>query len=172
MDWIVRECHKAGIYDPKRLRGRGAWIDGGRVVFHHGGYLSVDGQPTAITKIRSRFVYELDRSLPEPAELPRADEECARLVEIAKMVRWTKPGSAALLSGWVALAPLCGALRWRPHVWLTGGAGSGKTTVLNEYVHPLMAGCDLFAQGNSSEAGIRQELKADALPVQIGRAHV
>src|SRR3546814_4223950 len=81
------------------------------------------------------------------------------------MFRWTKPGSAALLSGWVALAPLCGALRWRPHVWLTGGAGSGKTTVLNEYVHPLMAGCDLFAQGNSSEAGIRQELKADALPV-------
>jgi Uncharacterized protein conserved in bacteria len=165
MDWIVRCCHKAGIYDPSRLRGRGAWIDDGRVVYHHGGYLSVDGVPTAITKIKSRYVYELDRSLPEPAKSPLSDEEGARLLEIAKMFRWTKPASAALLAGWVALAPLCGALRWRPHIWLGGGPGSGKSTILNEYVHPLMAGTDMFAQGNSSEAGIRQHLKADALPV-------
>lgn len=40
-----------------------------------------------------------------------------------------------------------------------------NTTVLNDFVHYLMAGCDVFAQGNSSEAGIRQTLKADALPV-------
>lgn len=126
MDWLVRGCHKAGIYDPTRIRGRGAWIDDGRVIYHHGGYLSVDGQPTAITKIKSRYVYELDRSLPEPADSPLSDEEGARLIEIAKLFRWTKPGSAALLAGFVALAPLCGALRWRPHVWVTGGAGSGK----------------------------------------------
>lgn len=165
MDWIVRGCHKAGIYDPTRLRGRGAWIDAGRVVFHHGGYLSVDGVKTAITKIKSRYVYELDRSFPEPADSPMSDEEGARLIEIAKIFRWTKPASAPLLAGFVALAPLCGALKWRPHIWIGGGAGSGKSTVLNEYVHTLMAGTDLFVQGNSTEAGIRQTLKADARPV-------
>lgn len=165
MDWIVRECHKAGIYDPTRVRGRGAWIDAGRVVYHHGGYLSVDGAEIAITKIRSRYVYELDHSFPEPAKSPMSDEEGARLLEISKLFRWTKPGSAALLAGWVALAPMCGALKWRPHVWIGGGAGSGKSTVLNEYVHALMCGTDLFAQGNSTEAGLRQTLKTDARPV-------
>ena len=50
-------------------------------------------------------------------------------------------------------------------MWLTGGAGCGKSTVLNDYVHYLLGGLDLYAQGNSSEAGIRQTLMADARPV-------
>jgi len=165
MNFIVRTAAKRGIYDIGRIRGRGAWLDEGRSIFHHGGHLSVDGVRTDITRISSRYVYELHRALPEPADEPLTDAEGEHLLEVAKMFRWTKPGSAALLAGFVILAPLCGALRWRPHIWLTGGAGCGKSTVLNDYVHPLMNGMDVFAQGNSSEAGIRQTLKADALPV-------
>lgn len=164
-EFIVRTAEKRGIYDPSRIRGRGAWTDQDRMVFHHGSHLSVDGVRTDITKISSRYVYELDRSLPEPADTPLTDEEGMKLLETAELFRWTKPGSAALLAGFVVLAPLCGALRWRPHIWLTGGAGCGKSTVLNDYVHVLMNGMEVFAQGNSSEAGIRQTLKADALPV-------
>jgi putative DNA primase/helicase len=60
---------------------------------------------------------------------------------------------------------MCGALKWRPHIWLTGGAGCGKSTVLDKFAHHLMGGVDLFVQGNSTEAGIRQTLMADARPV-------
>ena len=165
IEFIMRTAEKRGIYDTSRIRGRGAWNDEGRMIFHHGARLSVDGIPTDITKVKSRYVYELDRSLPEPAETALTDEEGQNLLQVAELFRWTKPGSAALLAGFVILAPLCGALRWRPHVWLTGGAGCGKSTVLNEFVHVLMNGMDVFAQGNSSEAGIRQTLQADALPV-------
>lgn len=165
MDWLMRGCNRAGIYDPSRLRGRGAWPDAGRVVFHHGSYLSVDGVTTSITHIKSRYVYELSFPLPEPAADELTDSEGQHLLEVAKMFRWSKAGSSALLAGWVALAPLCGALRWRPHIWITGGAGSGKSTVLERYVHPLMNGIEIYAQGNSTEAGIRQTLKSDALPV-------
>ena len=164
-EFIIRTADRRGIYDPSKVRGRGAWIDDGRFVFHHGDYLTVNGQPTDVTKIASRYVYELDRSLPPPASIPMTSEEGEHLLQLAEMFRWKSPSSAALLAGWVALAPVCGALRWRPHVWLSGGAGSGKTTVLNEYVHHLLGGLDLYAQGNSSEAGIRQTLRADALPV-------
>lgn len=164
-DWLVRECFKAGIYDPSRIRGRGAWMDDGRVVFHFGSHLWVDGRMVPVTAIRSHYVYEADRPLGSAAEAPMPDDEGRKLVEIAQRFRWTKPASAALLAGFVALAPLCGALRWRPHVWITGGAGCGKTTVLNEYVHRLMGGMSIFAQGNSTEAGIRQKLRTDALPV-------
>jgi putative DNA primase/helicase len=164
-DWLMRECIKRGIYDPSRIRGRGAWMDDGRVVYHFGGRLWVDGVMSDVTTIKSRYVYELARSLNEPASVSLSDDDGRRLVEIAKQFRWTKPASAALLCGWVALAPICGALRWRPHIWITGGAGCGKTTVLNDFVHRLMGGMDIFAQGNSTEAGIRQRLKCDALPV-------
>lgn len=164
-EFIIRTAEKRGIYDPSNLRGRGAWTDEGRMIYHHGGYLSVDGQPCDVTKIKSRYVYELDRSLPPPADTMLESDEGERLLDLASEFRWSKPGSAALLAGWVALAPVCGALKWRPHIWLTGGAGCGKSTVLNRYVHHLLGGLDLYAQGNSSEAGIRQTLRADARPV-------
>lgn len=165
VDWIIDECYKAGIYDPTRVRGRGAWIDEDRIVFHFGSCLWLEGKLVAVTDIKSRYVYELDRTLAQPADTALTDAEGADLVEISKRFRWSKQASAALLAGFIALAPLCGALRWRPHIWITGGAGCGKTTVLNEYVHRLMGGMDLFAQGNSTEAGIRQTLRTDALPV-------
>lgn len=164
-NFLIRTAEKHGIYDISRIRGRGAWVDEGRIVYHHGGYLTIDGKKSDITEIRSKYVYELAQSLPDPADDALSSDEGEMLLDIARQFRWTTPGSAALLAGWVALAPVCGALRWRPHIWITGGAGSGKTTVLNMYAHHLLGGLDVYAQGNSSEAGIRQTLRADALPV-------
>ena len=165
MNVLVQIAHGRGIYDISRIRGRGAWTDKGRIVFHHGDHLTVDGVATDITELESRFVYELGKSMPDMAPVAMSDADGRMLLEFAAMFRWSKAGSSALLAGWVALAPICGAVKWRPHVWIGGGAGSGKSTALNEYVHHLMNGCDLFAQGSSTEAGIRQELKGDALPV-------
>jgi putative DNA primase/helicase len=166
VNWIVVCAARKGVYDMRRVRGRGGYLDAGRFAFHHGGYLSVDGEIVDMTQVEnSRYVYELATTLPPPAEDALTSEEGERLLDVAKSFRWTKGGSGALLAGWVALAPLCGALKWRPHIWITGGAGSGKSTIVNEYVNPLCAGVNIFAQGSSSEAGIRQTLGTDALPV-------
>lgn len=165
MNWLVRKANSRGVYDMERIRGRGAWTDKGRSVFHHGNYLSVDGHYTEISDLDSHFVYEMSKALPEISETELDDAEGMDLLELAGEFSWAKPASAALMAGWVALAPLGGAVTWRPHIWITGGAGSGKTTVLGKYVNFLMNGIRLFAQGNSSEAGIRQKLKCDALPV-------
>lgn len=164
LNWFFRLAHARGIYNVKRLRGRGAWEDDGRFVYHQGANLYVDGQAVDVTEIKSKYIYELASSDHGPADVPMHVSEGARLLDIAHMFSWSKPGAAALLAGWTFLAPLCGAIKWRPHVWITGGAGSGKSTILNDYVGSLL-GTKLFAQGNSTEAGIRQTLKADAIPV-------
>lgn len=165
INWLVRKAVSRGIYDMSRIRGRGAWTDKGRSVFHHGDFLTVDGERVEITDLESHYVYEKSKSLPPIADDALSDEDGRDLLDLAAMFRWAKPASAALLTGWIALAPICGALRWRSHIWINGGAGSGKSTILNEFTHRLLNGMDLFAQGNSSEAGIRQRLKGDALPV-------
>lgn len=164
-DHLMGQCHAAGIFSPSKLRGRGAWSDKGRAVYHFGSHLLIDGAERETWEIESRFVYERLEALPEPDEIGLTDDEGEQLLEISSRFRWHRPVSAALLLGFVALAPLCGALAWRPHVWLTGGAGCGKTTVLSKYVRQLLQSVSVYAQGDSSEAGIRQKLKGDALPV-------
>lgn len=168
--WLFRMANARGIYDPSRIRGRGAWADKNRKVYHHGSYLTVDGESTEITQIKSAFVYPMARDLPPPSDTPLTDEEGGHLVDVASLVRWNMPGSAALMAGWVMLAPICGALSWRPHIWLTGPAGSGKSTVQNKFCAALLRGVGQYYSGDSTEAGIRQDLKADALPVLIDEA--
>lgn len=169
-NWLFRTADARGIYDMERVRGRGAWMDKGRYVFHHGDRLTVDGQQVGITRIQSSYVYPMAKSMPEPAEVMLSAEEGAHLVKVAEMIRWSMPSSAALLAGWVMLAPICGALRWRPHIWLTGAAGTGKSTVQRDYCGALTRGFNIYAQGESTEAGIRQKIRGDARPVLMDEA--
>ena len=165
--WIFSTAHDRGIYNPNLVRGRGAWTDNGRAVYHHGDYLTVDSQRVEVHHIQSGYVYPMARRLPEPAAQPLTDKEGAHLVSVAGLARWSVQASAPLMAGWVMLAPICGALPWRPHIWLSGGAGTGKTTLQKQFCGALTRGVHVYANGNSTEAGIRQELKGDALPCLI-----
>ena len=165
--WIQSVANNRGIYDPNRIRGRGAWIDNGRMVFHHGAYLTVDGTKTAIPNIKSAYVYPMGKSFVEPSDDSMTAKEGLWLLSVAEMVRWRAAGSAALMAGWTMLAPICGALKWRPHIWLTGAAGSGKSTIQRDFCAALLNGVACYYNGDSSEAGIRQDLKSDAIPVLI-----
>lgn len=163
---LIQECHSKGLFSPDRYtRGRGAWIDNDCLVYHFGDHLNVNGERKNIEDFDSKYIYECNNALIAPDGVAMSDEEGRKILDIASMFRWKQSSSALLLAGYIALAPLCGVLRWRPHVWITGGAGSGKSTILNSFVNLLLGNTALFAQGNSTEAGIRQTLKSDALPV-------
>jgi putative DNA primase/helicase len=167
-------CRQAlvGMFDPDQLRGRGAWWDRGRCVLHLGDRLVIDGHAQPITApLDSPFHYQRAAALHGPGEWPPlSDEEALTVLTIADRFRWEVPASAFLLAGWVTLAPICGALRWRPHVWLTAAAGSGKSAILERYVSVLLGDMRLVVVGNSTEAGIRQCLRSDALPVVLDEA--
>ena len=164
-DALMRSCERAGIFDTDIIRGRGCWTDRARMVLNLGNRLLVDGEATTVDGIDSEWIYEAGPRLAGPSADPLTVQEAKRVIEIAVRFNWEMKASAALLAGWIVLAPICGALRWRPHIWLTGGTGTGKTTILNDFIAPLMAGMELQVQGNSTEAGIRQRLRADARPV-------
>lgn len=166
-DWLMEACRLRGIYDPGRVRGRGCWSDDGRTVLHLGDRLLVDGAEIDPREIGSRYVYEACARIEGPDADTLTPEERRLILELAKSFRWEIAGSAMLLVGWVVLAPICGALQWRPHIWLAGGSGSGKTTIQDDFITPLLAGMARYFQGNSTEAGIRQTLQSDALPVVL-----
>jgi putative DNA primase/helicase len=162
----------AGVYEPDRIRGRGAWRDAGRTVLHLGDRLVVDGVERSITRtFETPYLYQRLSRLEGPAIAePLSDQEAFIVSELAERFHWEVPASGLLLAGWVTLAPVCGALRWRPHAWLTAAAGSGKSAILDRYVAPLLGDLGLQVQGNTSEAGLRQKLRADAMPVVFDEA--
>jgi putative DNA primase/helicase len=161
-----------GMFDPDRLRGRGTWWDRGRCVLHLGDRLVIDGIRQMITApLQSSFHYQRGAALIGPGEAaPLSDEEALTVLTMADRFWWDVPASAFLMAGWLALAPICGALRWRPHLWLTAAAGSGKTTLLERFVGVLLGDMSLLVVGSSTEAGIRQSLRSDALPVVLDEA--
>jgi putative DNA primase/helicase len=170
IDWCYRMNHEVGVYDPTRIRGRGCWIDDSRIVFHLGDRQIVDGEQHEVGGFKSEFIYERGPRLQGPTAPPLTLDEARFLIDTAKLMRWEQPASAALLCGWIVLAPVCGALRWRPHIWIVGGAGSGKSTVMSEFVKPLLGGIQTHALGSSTEAGLRQHLGSDAIPLIIDEA--
>jgi putative DNA primase/helicase len=169
---LFAEQARVGIFSPDRIRGRGAWWDAGRSVLHLGDRLLIDGELHPIAKPpRSKFHYQRLASIDLPDGIePLTDHLGAELIDIASRFHWEVPASGLLLAGWIALAPICGALQWRPHLWLTASAGSGKSAILDRLVGPLIESLALFPEGNTTEAYIRQQLRSDAVPVVFDEA--
>ena len=177
VDWdsvteaVMSSATKRGYFDGHdKLRGRGAWLDAGRSVLHLGTVVYVDGKPYLPKDVPSRYIYGGDIDLNIDPDTPATTREANSLAEICSRLPWANPISGALLAGWCVIAPVSGILRWRPHIWLTGMAGSGKSTVLEKIVKPTLGNMMLAIDGKTTEAGTRQQLKQDALPIVYDEA--
>lgn len=169
-DALIQQAQRIGIWDPELIRGRGAWWDRGKWAVHLGNRVVLgtpDGEPEefSLRDAPSSFVYEAGKPIKLSFNDPLGNSESVKLVQICERLRWERPISGKLLAGWVFLAPICGAIGWRPHIWITGGAGSGKTTVMVDIIGRCLEGPALKVEGDTSEAGIRQALLHDARPV-------
>ena len=168
-DALITACINTGVYDPSRIRGRGTWFDDSRVILHLGGRLVIDGTSSEITNLpknfNSYYFYENAKPIQGPGNDALSDTQAQEIVDIAAGFNWETPASASLLLGWIVLAPVCGALDWRPHIWVTGPAGSGKTSLLKLFMKPLLGGMFEGATGGTTEAGLRGQLRSDAIPI-------
>jgi putative DNA primase/helicase len=160
-------------FDPRRIRGRGCWLDGGDVVYHAGDKLIVNGgkgQPVTSYRSNVRAIYEGSLEIPVDASNPANNRTAHQLIQLCGMLSFERPLHGKLLAGWLALAPVCGALGWRPHLWVTGPSGSGKSWTVANIIQPMVGPSAVHVQGNTSEAGIRGQLGSDALPVVFDEA--
>jgi putative DNA primase/helicase len=161
---LVWQCQEAGIFDAEIVRGRGCWLERDAVVIHTGSSLVRDGETLPLTA--SKWVYE--RALPLEDDLdcePLTSVESAKLIALAKHLGWVDPISAIYLSGFIYTSTICGALSWRPHVWVNGPRGVGKSYILNNLAATCMGQHALNMVGTTTEAGARQAIGKDARPV-------
>lgn len=172
IDWqgvaesLLAHCRDAGIYDPSLSRGRGAWRDGKNIVFHAGDALYVNGQFTQFEDFtETKFRYLASLKTTHPAQEATTTQDCDELLSFLNTWGWELPTLAPkIILGWIGCSLICGALSWRPHLWITGTKGTGKST-LDGLISGILGDLALHVQGNTTEPGLRQALNGDALPV-------
>lgn len=169
-NWLIHICSRNGTFSEKRLRGRGAWRDQKRIVIHTGDKLLVNGKEVALTEMDSRFIYEIGEQLNLNIQNPLKLDQANRLIPLLKKLNWDRPINAHLLAGWMVVAPVCGALDWRPHIWILGAASTGKTWIMKNIVRRMLGDVALVVQGETTEPGLRQALNNDAIPVVFDEA--
>lgn len=170
VSYLIAISSTFGIFSNKWIRGRGAWMDKGRIVIHAGDKLFINGSEHSLMSYDSKYIYERGEELDFKVGNALEKEDASKLIDLMKRLRWDRPINAYLLAGWCVVAPICGALPWRPHIWITGGAGTGKTTVLTDIVRPLLGEIGLSVQGKTTEPFLRQWLRFDSLPVVFDEA--
>lgn len=175
LEWLTGQAYKAGAYNPDRIRGRGVWMDGDDFVAHLGEKLSINGKTeVSINSYHSPggYVYEADMGLRgvTMTDTIITREEAGLFRSCFNLLNWERDVSSALAVGWCLLAPVCGVLRWRPNIWITGPAGSGKSWVFEELVRAALGGFALAVQGETTEPGLRQLLRNNAMAVVFDEA--
>lgn len=170
---LVKQAATRGLFDPsERVRGRGAWVDADQLVWHSGDMLwAVSGN-----RLTWRVPGESDAGLFYPRRPPimrpwqhpvDPDDTPAHAIYQA-LTTWTLERGAldaVLIVGGIGCMLLSGALPYRPHLAFMGDFGVGKSA-LQTLVQSVLASA-LNRAGNASEAGIRQRLGLDALPVAL-----
>jgi len=174
---LIEAAFHQGIFTPwGRVRGVGAWCgDDGELILHLGDRIwrgpHPEGHREATTFKPSRlgkYVYAAGEAQPMPIfdkEPERLCEATKALFSIFKQWSWRREIDPRLLLGWIGAAMIGGALDWRPAVWLSGDAGTGKST-LQKVISRLFDN-GIVQSSDATGAGIWQVVGMSSLPVAI-----
>ncbi|MDX3883594.1 MAG: hypothetical protein QHC65_04170 [Sphingomonas sp.] len=177
---LMNACGERGVWTAEgRVRGAGAHRDDeGGLILHCGDMIQVpETDPDEIAFGAERtwvvpgvidsLVYPAAPKTPRPAIEAAGPETGRQLLALLGTWNWERPEiDARLMLGWIAAAKICGALEWRPAAWITGGRGTGKST-LQKLIRLLMGENGLIDAVSATEAYIRQLLGHRTLPVAL-----
>lgn len=160
-------CHKMDTYEPNKVFGAGAWKIGKTVYVNTGRsvYNSGDGKEYGHREVNIDGAFVKDGRAYDLNCDPLSNKDANKLIQICQMPSWKRPISGTLLAGWLVVAPVGGALRWRPHIFLTGPKGAGKSTIVEMVVEQVLGDAALRQDGGSTEAGLRLAVGDSSRPV-------
>ncbi len=168
-DLLMRACAWEGIFDPQgRVRGRGAHRGrSGELILHCGDtvYVAAPDAPGYVEPgLIGGFVYPTAPAIPRPDPGEPTSASAEELLVLLRTWKWARPlEDPMFLLGLIGAMMVGGALKWRPHAWVTGSKSTGKST-LHHLLEVLFDGAALHTH-DASEASLRQILKQQTLPV-------
>lgn len=146
------------------IKGSGVWSDGEDVVANIGDKLIVNGEKKEYDEYDSDSVYTAGTKFFKDGKEPLSSYEAVGLRRLCEWIRWEDQMSGALLAGWIAVAPISGALGYRPHVWITGASGTGKSVVI-DIIRRALGKIAINYEKGTSASRIRHRMGNDARPL-------
>lgn len=183
---LIDACARRGIFDPDgRVRRAGAYRGSHDALVLHCGdkvmrrKLRINGEVEDIEwfdpGLHGDFVYPAQRPIPrpwpEPVPAHGRNKDAPGPGEIARAMiaswNWKRPLLDPLLVlGGIGCGFIGGALDWRANIWITGGRGTGKSTLNGK--RGMLAeiyGDGALRSADPSAAYIRQRLNNSTVPV-------
>jgi len=170
---LIQASKAVGEYDHGRVRGKGCWREDGGFVLHLGDRLLPPEDtefvpPLEYAAARHRL-YEVGLPLKGPnLKKELSDAECRELAWLFQEFGWDDGISGYLLAGWTVLAPFCGVLDQRPHVWITGPRNAAAICYL---VHPLIGDMGVMWCPDSDLGDVGSYHERKALPFLLQLDH-
>lgn len=178
---LMGACAAAGPWNPlSKIRGAGAWRgERGELILHCGDSVYISPAPSSGREasdgkwdrpgVVDGYVYPAAPPMPRFAPVrvaADADGPAAALLEAIKSWNFQRGEIDAILHlGWIGSAIISGALDWRSIEFLTGGPGTGKSTLLELTGH--LMGDGMLSTSDPSAASIWQTVGYATLPIRI-----
>ena len=169
--WLMRQCARRGLFDPSHgLRGPGVWRGRDDRLIVHCGDAIFDGEEWRDAGCEIDGIhYPAYPAEPRPDFAnPATAEDAAYLHDHLEMWAWRNPpGATRLVHGWLMCAMICGALDWRPHVWISGDIATGKSALEKLLTAAIGGKRCIWRASDVTEAGVRQGLDGAAKAVLL-----
>lgn len=166
---LVHACAAKGPWDSvDKVRGRGCWpgLDGD-LILHTGTKLQIGGKVQPPGEIEGHvYPTRPPLALPFPGEIAAGANPAKLLRPLLESWQWARPAiDPVLLLGWIGAAYLSGALPWRPTAYLTGDAGTGKSTL--QHLIKVLLGDWMLQSTDTTAAGLYQHIGTDSLAISV-----
>ncbi len=161
-DQLMMQARAKGIYDEENIRGIGVWKDNGRYLVNLGDGLFTN-EKIQVDDFETNYIYEIGKRIKEPTH---TEPDITLLPTLMDKISFKQRDSKIYFLGFLTVAPVAGALNWRPHIWLNGGSNTGKSTIM-QVVSQVFGGFKHYFQGQTTEAGIRQTTRNDSKAVMF-----
>jgi hypothetical protein len=170
---LICACHEMGHWEPSNIRSVGAWLGAdGDLILHRGDHLNINGQVRPLGRV-GEFVYIPGPPLPPLPKVTNAmrglvagqrspAEELLDRLETFGFARGTF--DAFMVLAVICAAIMCGALKFRPHCFLIGEMGTGKST-LQAFICAVLGADGIVPITDATSAGIWQALRNRSIAV-------
>lgn len=173
-DYLQEESSRTGRFDDSKIRGTGVWRDGDEFILNTGEKLVfADGRECRYEEFKTRYFYVSSAvSFGPLGSEESTDEDGRSLHKLFEAHSWSGEMDHTIALGWALLAPMAGALNWRPHLWITGRFGSGKSHFIENLLNPTVGSFRHSGSAGDTESGIRRSIQNDPRPVILDEMKV